>query len=285
MAAEMQPLNSEVREIGSMKEGYDKVRGISYRSNAFAFNRETVVFIHGLGAACSIWSPFEPLLEQHFNILTYDLRGHGLSQKYVRYADYDLECLAADLHQLFELLNIRSCTLVSHSMGTLVALTFLRLYPGRVQRNIFISPAYRLHRVVGATTKRLVSTAAAFLDGRSWLPKRGRRMDYSKFTFSPDLSAGRMIPEIRYLSLRLYLFCLAHVYAFKADSRWSEITVPTTIMHGTDDTFAPYGLSLELFDEIPNARLVTVKGANHMLVINNRATVVEHLCNPSAPAA
>ena len=86
-----------------------------------------------------------------------------------------------------------------------------------------------------------------------------------------------MIPEIRYLSLRLYLFCLAQVYAFTADSRWSEVIVPTTIMHGTDDTFAPYGLSLDLLDVMPKASLVTVKGANHMLVINNRSTVVEVL--------
>ena len=95
-----------------MKEGYEQERGISYRSNAFDLNRKTLIFIHGLGAACSIWRPFEQLLEGDFNVLTYDLRGHGLSKKYGRYADYDLECLATDLHRLLETLGIRSCTLV-----------------------------------------------------------------------------------------------------------------------------------------------------------------------------
>lgn len=260
-----------------MQEAYDKERGISYRSNAFDLNRETVVFIHGLGAACSIWNPFEHLLEQDFNVVTYDLRGHGFSRKYDRYADYDLEHFAADLHRLFELLDIRSCTLVSHSMGTLVALAFLRLYPGRVQRNIYIAPPYKMHSVISSTAKRMISAAAAFLDGRPWLPKPGRRMDYSQFTFSPDLSARRMIPEIRYLSVRLYLFCLARVYAFTTDKWWSEIAVPTTIVHGNDDAFAPYSLSVELANDIPNARLVEIKGANHMLVINNRSAVVELL--------
>ena len=45
----------------------------------------------------------------------------------------------------------------------------------------------------------------------------------------------------------------------------SKITVPTLIVHGTNDTTAPYQYSVDASQRIPNAKLVTVEGGRHRI--------------------
>ena len=64
-----------------MRDEFWEERHIAYRTNNHHESRKTLVFIHGLGVSCSGWKPFEASLENDFNILTYDVRAHGFSQK------------------------------------------------------------------------------------------------------------------------------------------------------------------------------------------------------------
>jgi pimeloyl-ACP methyl ester carboxylesterase len=42
-----------------------------------------------------------------------------------------------------------------------------------------------------------------------------------------------------------------------------QVTIPTLVLHGTDDPFLPYGHAEALASEIPGARLVPLEGAGH----------------------
>lgn len=44
-----------------------------------------------------------------------------------------------------------------------------------------------------------------------------------------------------------------------------KITAPTLIVHGTNDTTAPYQYSVDASQRIPNAKLVTVEGGRHRI--------------------
>lgn len=259
-----------------MKDEFCDERGIAYRINKFESDRKTLVFVHGLAAASSAWRPFEIALENDFNILTYDLRGHGLSRKYKLTAEYELTHFADDLQKLLNYVGIRSCSLVSSSMGALIALSYLHHYSGIAKENLFIAPSYKQHSLTGPATENALLRLAGVL---SWLPfaPRYKRLDYSQFKRSFDLDPKRLLPEVNNLSLRLYLICLAHVFAFTHDEWWSQIGIPSTIIHGTKDSFVPYCLAVELSKTIPNAKLVTVNEANHMLVINNKEEVISHI--------
>jgi pimeloyl-ACP methyl ester carboxylesterase len=254
-------------------------RGIAYRTNVFDSSRKTLVFIHGLGAACSAWEPFETALENDFNILTYDLRGHGFSRKYANYADYDLKNLADDLRALLDHLGIHSCSLVSHSMGALVALLHAHYYPGTVRTNWLLSPVYKQQSLTGADTRSRQSTLMNLLTLMPFTPGKGKRVDYSQIQYTADLELRRIFPEIRNLSLRIYLFYLHHINAFTDYGWWSQISIPTTIVHGTKDAVAPYHLAVELSKAISNAQLVTLEGASHLVIINNRKEIIAQIKN------
>ena len=261
-----------------MKDELWEERGIAYRTNVFDNSRETLVFIHGLGTTCSGWEPFETALESDYNILTYDLRGHGFSRKYKNYADYDLKNLADDLRALLDYLGIHSCSLVSNSIGTIVALLYVRHYPGTVRTNFLLAPVYKQQQSpTGAEAKSRHSSFMDLLSSMPFAPHNGKRVDYSRFEYAADVDLRRLLSEIRGLSLRIFLFYLHHMNAFTDYSWWSQIRIPTTIVHGTENSFAPYHLAVELSETIPNARLVTLEGANHIVIINNKREIIAQI--------
>jgi pimeloyl-ACP methyl ester carboxylesterase len=262
-----------------MKDELWEERGIAYRTNIFDDSRKTLVFIHGLGATCSVWESYETALESDFNILTYDLRGHGYSRKYKSYADYDLKNLADDLRALLDHLGIHSCSLVSSSIGTLVALLYVHDCPGTVRTNLLLAPIYKQHSLASAETKSVHSALMNLLSLMPFAPRDGKRMDYSQLEYAADVELRRLLSEIKGLSLRIFLFYLHRMNAFKNHVLWSQIRVPTTIVHGTKDTFAPYHLAVELSKALPGAKLVTLEGANHLAIINNKKEIIAQIKN------
>lgn len=56
----------------------------------------TVLLIHGYPDDHSVWDPVADLLARHFHVVTYDVRGAGVSGVPARTADYRLDRLAVD---------------------------------------------------------------------------------------------------------------------------------------------------------------------------------------------
>lgn len=50
-------------------------------SNSLNQQIDTILIIHGAGMSLRSWDLIVPYLQQHYHILRYDLRGHGLSDK------------------------------------------------------------------------------------------------------------------------------------------------------------------------------------------------------------
>ena len=82
-----------------MKESFFDNR-IYYRTNDWKSDRTTIVFVHGVCGSSSAFWEFEKKLGEKYNILAYDLRGHGLSKRYREYSDYKIENFSKDLLEL-----------------------------------------------------------------------------------------------------------------------------------------------------------------------------------------
>nr|WP_276510214.1 alpha/beta hydrolase [Paenibacillus qinlingensis] len=92
---------------------------------------ETIVMIHSLGTNLSIWNWMIPYLQSRYNILVYDVRGHGSSrQNDAEVITWRLLC--DDLAGLLAYKQIDRFHLVGHGMGGYIGLEFVREYPARV---------------------------------------------------------------------------------------------------------------------------------------------------------
>ena len=152
-----------------MTEHLFEERGIYYRTNAFVSGRQTLVFVHGVSGSSSAWAPYEARFEHHYNLLTYDLRGHGKSKKYARCGDYAISQFVEDLKALLDYLAIETCVLVSHSFAVLIALEFLNVHQACVQSVVLVSADFDVGRHVPAKVlKALVAPVA--------LPELGYRV-------------------------------------------------------------------------------------------------------------
>ncbi len=243
--------------------------GIWYRTNVFSADRETLVFIHGLSGSLSAWELYEERFKDSYNILTYDIRGHGKSRKPKTYTDYAIKEFSRDLEALLSHLGIEGCVLISHSFGTLIAFQFLHDHPDPVTRAVFLSPS------VAPYTSALARLTYPFTYMASLavrpLPFSGRigwHVDYAKFPNTTDWDIPIMWANIRSTTLRVYLFCTLQSYAFDAGPWLDQISIPVLLMHGKRDTIFPVENSFIIRTHIQGSLLIVLPDIDHILVLN-----------------
>jgi len=60
-------------------------------------------------------------IRQYFRVVAIDQRGYGLSSKPSNVSDYKIELLARDIADIVDQLGYKSCVLVGHDWGAIVA--------------------------------------------------------------------------------------------------------------------------------------------------------------------
>jgi pimeloyl-ACP methyl ester carboxylesterase len=241
---------------------------IYYRQNIFQPGKETLVFVHGLSGSSSAWLKYEKKFQKNYNLLFFDLRGHGKSKKPKNYEDYTIEKFSEDLFDLVQHLKINNFILISHSFGTLIALEFLSHYQEMVKANIFLSPNYQIgKRPAAKLLKPFLKLTKIFQP----LPFSGQakgHLDYTKYLNTGDWNVRRLLADATNTSWRVYLYCTRQSYKFNKEHLLPKITIPCLIMHGKKDTIFPAKNSLEMAKKIKNVRLVILPAADHILVLN-----------------
>ncbi|KAM0249717.1 hypothetical protein ACHAQJ_008919 [Trichoderma viride] len=124
--------------------GLTSINGKSLNYRRLGFGKANIVFVHGLGATTEFYSPIisHLQLQQRATLHLFDFEGHGLSPTHPL-SVLTMESLAADLAGVFEHAGIStSCpaTLVAHSMGCIIALTFALTNPGLVNKLLLLGP-------------------------------------------------------------------------------------------------------------------------------------------------
>jgi pimeloyl-ACP methyl ester carboxylesterase len=99
-----------------------------------------VVMVHGITGNLAVWHlKLVPALADRYRILTYDLRGHGLSG--APPTGYSLDHMADDLCRLLDALDIERPVVVGHSYGADIGLYLAAGHPERVSEVIAIEAA------------------------------------------------------------------------------------------------------------------------------------------------
>jgi pimeloyl-ACP methyl ester carboxylesterase len=251
-----------------MKEGLFESRGLYYRTNDFRPDRQTLVFVHGVSGSSSAWAPYEARFQHDFNVLTYDLRGHGRSAKYPHSTDYAIAHFVDDLRLLLRHLAIDRCVLVSHSFATLLTLEFLRTNQSLVDSVILVSSDFDVGRRLAARILRTAIAPAVLLDRLPFRPAPGRHVDYSRYPNSGDWNLLRMREDIGNTTWRVYWFCTLASYAVHAESLLPDLRMPVLLVHGRKDTIFPVENSVYMATRIPDAELIVLDDADHIVVLN-----------------
>jgi pimeloyl-ACP methyl ester carboxylesterase len=91
-----------------------------------------LVLVHGFACGLRMWDPQVRALSSAWRIVTYDVRGHGISDAPADPAAYSQAISVGDLGALLDHLGLSRTALGGLSMGGNIALNFALAQPGRV---------------------------------------------------------------------------------------------------------------------------------------------------------
>ncbi len=102
-----------------------------------------VVFTHGATIDHHEWDATLPLVGEHFRVLAWDVRGHGLS----RPATFALREAENDLLALLDQLGVERAIFVGHSMGGNLHQELVFHHPNRVKAMIFLDCTWNFQKL------------------------------------------------------------------------------------------------------------------------------------------
>ncbi len=97
-------------------------------------NKETILFVHGLGANLSQFECQNQYFQNRYKVLSVSLRGHGNTTTSIELtkSDFELSQLGNDIILLIDTLEINKVHFVGNSMGGNVGYELMKTYPDRL---------------------------------------------------------------------------------------------------------------------------------------------------------
>lgn len=232
--------------------------------------RPLLVFVNSLGTDFRIWRDVIVRLAGDFAILTYDMRGHGLSE--VGATPYRMEDLADDLAALLEHVEAPPAIIVGLSVGGIVAQQLYASRPELVRALI------------------LCDTAARMGDAAMWAARIGRieagGMEaiadaVMERWFGPQFRAAEPEAMAGYRAMLVrqppdgYIATCAALRDADLTAAARLIGVPTICIVGDADASVAPAAVAAFARSIPGARFETIRNCGHIPCVEQPATLAE----------
>jgi 3-oxoadipate enol-lactonase len=221
---------------------------------------KTLVLTHGLGGNRQAWETIIPLLTGHYQVLTWDVRGHGQSDK--PEGKYSAGLFANDLAALLKVLDIGGAFVLGHSMGGVVALRFALDFPDLCNALIVSSSSAEVNP---RATKYWQDLANTVLEkGMEAIPSDPTRT----FTKSFIEKNPEMVEEFaRNRAVNdpgAYVKAALAVSEYNYNEELGKIHCPTLIIVGNEDMTTPPGGSVKMSRLITGSKLVIFDDCGHL---------------------
>lgn len=228
--------------------------------------KPAIVFINSLGTDLRIWHQLLPKLAGDFTLVTYDKRGHGLSD--LGEPPYSIDLLAGDLAALLDHLELPKVVLVGLSVGGLIAQALYGMRPELVKGLVLSNTAHK----IGTPDSWAGRIATVERNGiGSILDPIMERWFTGPFR-SPDNPAyqGYCNMLVRQPAAGYSGTCAAIRDADFTEAA-SRIAVPVLCIAGDQDGSTPPELVKAMADLIPNAGYEIIEGTAHLPCIETPA--------------
>ncbi len=212
--------------------------------------------LHGLlvGNLATWYFTGARVLARTHEVLLYDLRGHGRSE---RAPDgYTVPAMCDDLEALIEgFAPSEAVSLVGHSFGALIVLEYALRHPDRVGRLVLVEAP-----LPPASTKGLTEFLSLGPDEmvealpdalKASVVRGGRR-------------GSRLLASLRFLAYETTLIRDLDTAYPVTDAQLASIGCPTLVVAGSDSSCRPAGD--RLLERIADAQLVVLSGGHYLMM-------------------
>jgi len=227
-----------------------------------------LVLISGLGYSLWQWHRMVPLLAEHFQVVTFDNRGVGQSDKPA--GPYTAGMLAADTVGLLDALNIEKAVILGHSMGGFIAQSMALDFPQRFEKLILCSTNFGGPHHVPVTPEAMKVLAdvtsdplTRFKNGLSvstapgWAEKNPQMIEeWIRWRVANPIESAHYQAQ-----MAIGLSLMPEAAAF--EDKLPRLNVPTLILFGAHDKVVPPANADLLAQKIAGSQVVIFPDAGH----------------------
>ncbi len=224
---------------------------------------EPIFFIHGLGSSGRDWEYQVDFFSPSYQVVTYDVRGHGQSGK--PRGPYSIPLFAADAAALIQALQIKPAHIVGISMGGMIAFQLAVSAPALLRSLVIVNSAPAL--VIKTLAERLQLLQRLWIVRLLGMRKMG------------EVLSQRLLPKAEHAPLR-ELFVehwaennpRAYLDAMRALVNWSvadqlaSIECPALVI-ASDHDYTSVAAKQAYASQLPNAELVVIENARHAVTV------------------
>ena len=224
-----------------------------------------VLLVMGLGMTATGWWRTVPVLADRFEVIAFDNRGVGRSDR--PEGPYAADDMADDAAAVLDAAGHESAHVYGISLGGMIAQIVALRHPRRVRSLVLGATTPGGEHGVPADPPTL-----AFFQRRAEMTAEEAVWASVPFNYGPSTrrdQAGRVgediVQRLRFpIEPDPYRAQLAAALGHDAHDRLDEIEVPTLIVHGEEDRIVPAANARVLAARIAGARLELWPGAGHL---------------------
>jgi pimeloyl-ACP methyl ester carboxylesterase len=237
--------------IGNIKMNYE-VKGTG----------EPVVLITGLGGDISFWRGMVPLLSGRFKVITFDIRGTGLTES--PDGPFDVGILAGDVIKLLDHLSMPKAHVIGWSMGGNVAQEIALSYSERVASLTLVSTYMKRPARSSRIMNVMVESVRSGGDLK-YLFEVMQLLCTTQEAYRAMEEKGTFVPWKLSSTVEQFYYQLAAVDGFDSRITAKNISAPTLVIHGNRDIMVPMHMGMELAAQIKGADFYQVDGFGHTI--------------------
>ncbi len=223
-----------------------------------------LVLLHAFPLSSELWRPQLDNLADELHVIAPELPGFGKSPDFE--SDSSVEHMANAVMALLQQLNITEKIILGGlSMGGYTALAFARLFPESLRALILCDTRAEADNAEGkANRDKMIATAqseGAAPIAAQMLPKLLGQTSQNE--------RESVVNTVQNLALQQSPTAIANALRALRDRPDSldllgQITVPTLVIVGDEDTITPLAMAQTLADNIPQAQLKIIPQAGHL---------------------
>jgi 2-hydroxy-6-oxonona-2,4-dienedioate hydrolase len=228
-----------------------------------------LILLHGLGASAERWSSVIPTLSRDCRVIAPDIIGFGYSDKPA--VEYTMDFFIEFLRSFLDNLGISKASIIGSSLGGHIASEFAIRFNHMVEKLVLVSPAGMMRKSSPALDRYIM---AALYPEYQRVYETFREMVYDSNAVNQEILmdfVNRMsLPNAKYAFMSTLLGIR---YAPDLHGRLSNITAPTLLVWGENDTTIPLAEYSNQYNGIPNMEeIVVIKNCRHVPHVEKPAT-------------
>lgn len=241
---------------------------------------EPIVFVYGIACLMNHWHFQVDYFSKNYQVITFDIRGHHLSDVAEDKANFTISAVAQDISALLTHLQISKAHLVGHSFGVPVVLDFYRQFSEQV-RSLTLINGFARNPIQGMFGLDVIEPFYWFVRNQykqspslwnslwklsihnplaMWLSGALGGFNLRLTPFKDIEIYAKGVSE---LSLDSFMRLFEDMMKFEGGQILPTINVPALIIAGDKDSITPMSFQEELHREIKDSSYTIIPYGSH----------------------